>query len=58
VLLIDGHTNNTQFEFRSAIAMPVMILNGQDNKALTSYIQKVECDQVQDRQTTPPGFFH
>ena len=43
MLLIDGHTNNTaQFEFPSAIAMPVMIINGQDNKALTSFIQKVD----------------
>jgi len=43
VLLIDGNTNNTpQFEFPSGIAMPVMILAGQDNKVLTSYIGRVD----------------
>jgi RHS repeat-associated protein len=43
VLLIDGNTNNTaQFEFPSGIAMPVMIINGQDNKALTSFIGRVD----------------
>jgi RHS repeat-associated protein len=43
VLLIDGNTNNTpQFEFPSGIAMPVMIVAGQDNKVLTSYIGQVD----------------
>lgn len=43
VLLIDGNTNNTaQFEFPSGIAMPVMIVAGQDNKVLTSYIGRVD----------------
>ncbi|MGH7673042.1 MAG: hypothetical protein ACREMC_09080, partial [Gemmatimonadales bacterium] len=43
VLLIDGNTNNTaQFEFPSGIAMPVMILSGQDNKVLTSHIGRVD----------------
>jgi RHS repeat-associated protein len=43
VLLIDGNTNNTaQFEFPSGIAMPVMILAGQDNKVITSHIGRVD----------------
>lgn len=43
VLLIDGNTNNTpQFEYPSGIAMPVMIVAGQDNKVLTSYIGRVD----------------
>ena len=43
VLLIDGNTNNTaQFEFPSGIAMPVMIVAGQDNQVLTSFIGRVD----------------
>jgi RHS repeat-associated protein len=43
VLLIDGNTANTpQFEFPSGIAMPVTILAGQDNTALTSFIGRVD----------------
>jgi hypothetical protein len=43
VLLVDGNTANTPTEeFPSGIAMPVMIVGGQDNKVLTSYIQKVD----------------
>ncbi|MBS4095255.1 MAG: IPT/TIG domain-containing protein, partial [Sulfuricella sp.] len=43
VLLIDGHTNNSATtQYPSAIAMPVMINAGQDNRALTSYIQAVD----------------
>ncbi len=43
VLLIDGNTNNTpQFEFPSGIAMPVMIVAGQDNKVITSYIGRID----------------
>lgn len=43
VLLIDGNTNNTaEFEYPSGIAMPVMILAGQDNKVLTSYVGRID----------------
>jgi len=43
VLLIDGNTNNTaQFEYPSGIAMPVMIVAGQDNKVLTSFVGRVD----------------
>jgi len=43
VLLIDGNTANTpEFEFPSGIAMPVMIVAGQDNKPLTSFIGKID----------------
>lgn len=43
VLLIDGNTNNTPtVEFPSGIAMPVMIVAGQDNKGLTSFIGRVD----------------
>lgn len=43
VLLIDGNTANTATaEFPSGIPLPVMIVAGQDNKPLTSYIQKVD----------------
>ena len=43
VLLIDGHTNNSPVaEYPSAIAMPVLILANQDNKALTSYIARID----------------
>ena len=43
VLLIDGNTNNSaQFDYPSGIAMPVMILAGQDNKVLTSFIGRVD----------------
>ncbi len=43
VLLIDGNTANTaEVHYPSAIPLPVMIVAGQDNKALTSYIQKVD----------------
>jgi RHS repeat-associated protein len=46
VLLIDGNTNNTsQFEFPSGIAMPVMILAGQDNKVITSHIGRVDASK-------------
>jgi len=46
VLLIDGNPLNTaQFEYPSGIAMPVMILAGQDNKALTSYIGRVDASR-------------
>lgn len=53
VLLIDGNTNNTaQFEFPSGIAMPVMIVAGQDNKVLTSYIGRVDATRF---TTIVPG---
>lgn len=53
VLLIDGNTNNTaQFEYPSGIAMPAMIVAGQDNKVLTSYIQKVDATKF---TTIVPG---
>lgn len=43
VLLIDGNTNNTPTaEFPSGIPMPVMIVAGQDNKALTTFIGRVD----------------
>jgi len=43
VILIDGHTNNTATtEYPSAIALPVMIVAGQDNKTLNSYIQAID----------------
>ncbi|PKO70992.1 MAG: hypothetical protein CVU20_08920, partial [Betaproteobacteria bacterium HGW-Betaproteobacteria-14] len=46
VVLIDGHTNNTaEKEYPSAIAMPVMIVAGQDNRALNSYIQAIDATQ-------------
>jgi RHS repeat-associated protein len=53
VLLIDGAPKNTAaFEYPSAIPMPVMILSGQDNKALTAYIQKVDATKF---TTIVPG---
>jgi len=53
VVLIDGHTNNTaEFQYPSAIAMPVMIVEGKDNKALTSYIQRVDATKF---TTIVPG---
>jgi RHS repeat-associated protein len=43
VLLIDGNPANTaQFEYPSGIPNPVMILAGQDNRALTTFIGRVE----------------
>ncbi|MFN7085509.1 MAG: IPT/TIG domain-containing protein, partial [Burkholderiales bacterium] len=43
VLLIDGNTANTPTaEFPSGIAMPALIVAGQDNKVLTSFIGKVD----------------
>ena len=43
VILIDGHTNNTATtEYPSAIALPAMIVAGQDNRALTSWIQAID----------------
>lgn len=43
VVLIDGHTNNTpEKEYPSAIAMPAMIVAGQDNRVLTSYIHAID----------------
>lgn len=53
VLLIDGATNNTaQLNYPASIAMPVMILAGQDNLALTSYIQAVDTSKY---TTIVPG---
>lgn len=43
VLLVDGHTQATALvEYPSAIAMPVLIEAGKDNRALTSYIQGID----------------
>ncbi len=43
VLLVDGNTaNSPTAEFPSAIPMPVMIVAGQDNKPLTTYIGRVD----------------
>jgi RHS repeat-associated protein len=43
VLLIDGNfANSPTAEYPSGIAMPVMIVAGQDNKVLTSFIQAVD----------------
>ncbi len=43
VLLVDGSPANTPTaEFPSAIPMPVMIVAGQDNKALTVFIGRVD----------------
>ncbi len=53
VMLIDGSTVNTpQFEFPSGIPMPVMILAGQDNKALTTFIGRVDATKF---TTVVPG---
>ena len=46
VILIDGHTANTPaVEYPSSIAMPVMIVDGKDNLALTSYLQGINTNQ-------------
>lgn len=46
VLLIDGHTNNTpEIEYPSAIALPIMIVDGKDNVAMTSYLQGIDTRQ-------------
>jgi RHS repeat-associated protein len=43
VLLIDGNVlNSPTVEYPSGIPMPVMIVAGQDNKVLTSFIQAVD----------------
>ena len=53
VLLIDGATNNTaQLNYPASIPMPVMILAGQDNVALTSYLQAVNTSKY---TTIVPG---
>ena len=53
VVLIDGNTANTaEVEFPSGIAMPVMIVAGQDSKVLTSFIQRVDATKF---TTVVPG---
>ncbi|HWO56270.1 MAG TPA: IPT/TIG domain-containing protein, partial [bacterium] len=52
VILIDGHTNNTPaIEFPSSIVLPVHIAEGQDNVALTSFLQGI--DTTSFTQITP-----